>query len=70
MAFAFDPDPSQSDTPAGDCGSPFPSESNPRDPRETTRIAEKSAIWESIKQLGYNQKGGGFFVFERFLKKD
>lgn len=45
MAFAFDPDPSvASDTPAGE---------DPRDPQGSTRIGgEKSAIWESIKQLG------------------
>ena len=55
MAFAFDPDPSvASDTPAGE---------DPRDPQGSTRIGgEKSAIWESIKQLGDNgkEKWGGF----------
>lgn len=51
MAFAFDPDPSvASDTPAGE---------DPRDPQGSTRIGgEKSAIWESIKQLGGKWKFG------------
>ena len=51
MAFAFDPDPSvASDTPAGE---------DPRDPQGSTRIGgEKSAIWESIKQLGRQRTFG------------